>query len=115
MFVTVKYGGKWKITVAEEEKIVNPNCLCAVLLNHIRKTCGYENIPENLDLALESGEVMDLASKPKEYAKKFLEPRNTYILVKVVGEETDDSTPTYLPLLDSATDKIKFSGIFILI
>ncbi|KAJ3326217.1 hypothetical protein HDV06_000093 [Boothiomyces sp. JEL0866] len=78
MFVTIKYG-------AEEEKIVNPNCLSAVLLNHIRKTCGYENVVENLDLASESGEVMDLASKPKEYAKKFLEARSTYILVKVIG------------------------------
>ncbi|KAJ3274888.1 hypothetical protein HDV01_001763 [Terramyces sp. JEL0728] len=78
MFVTIKYG-------ADEEKIVNPNCLSAVLLNHIRRSCGYENVIENLDLASESGEVMDLVSKPKEYAKKFLEARSTYILVKVIG------------------------------
>ncbi|KAJ3261977.1 hypothetical protein HK103_003820 [Boothiomyces macroporosus] len=102
MFVTIKYG-------AEEEKLVNPNCLSAVLLNHIRKTCGYENVVENLDLASESGEVMDLASKPKEYAKKFLESRATYILVKVMGDETDESSPSYIPLLDNAADKIKFS------
>jgi hypothetical protein len=61
-------------------------------------------------LASESGEVMDLVSKPKEYAKKYLEPRGIYILVKVVGDENDDSNFIYIPLLESATDKIKFSG-----
>jgi hypothetical protein len=55
------------------------------MLSHIRKTCGYESVVENLDLASESGEVMDLTSKGKEYAKKYLELRATYILVKVVG------------------------------
>lgn len=65
--------------------MVNPNCLSAVLLNHIRKTCGFLEVQEHLDLASESGEVMDLASKPKEYAKKYLESRSTYILVKVIG------------------------------
>lgn len=78
MFVTVKYGDNL-------EKLVNPNCLSAVLLSHLRKTCGFDSIPEHLDLASESGEVMDLANKSKEYAKKFLEPHTTYILVKVVG------------------------------
>jgi hypothetical protein len=99
---------------AEEEKIVNPNCLCAVLLNHIRKVCNLESIPENLDLASESGDVVDLVSKPKEYAKKYLEPRTVYILVKVIGDDTDDSNFTYVPMLDSAQDKIKFSGIIYL-
>jgi hypothetical protein len=105
MFVTVKYG-------ADEEKLMNPNVLCAVFLNHLRKTCGLDNVTENLDIASETGEVMDLSSKPKEYAKKFLEPRSTYILVKVIGEETEDASPTYIPLLDSAADKIKFASKF---
>ncbi|KAI8898129.1 hypothetical protein BC833DRAFT_620582 [Globomyces pollinis-pini] len=96
MFITVKYG-------AEEEKIFNPNCLSAVLLNHIKHTCGFEN--EILDLASETGEVMDLA----KYAKKFLESRSSYILVKIIGDETEESSPTYIPLLDNALDKIKFS------
>lgn len=58
---------------------------------------------------------MDLVSKPKEYAKKYLEPRSVYILVKVVGDESDDSNFTYVSLLDSAHDRIKFSGIIQLI
>ena len=70
---------------ANEEKLVNPNCLSAVMLSHIKKTCGYSEITENIDLASEAGEVMDLVSKPREYAKKFLEPRTTYVLVKVTG------------------------------
>ncbi|KAI8923208.1 hypothetical protein BC831DRAFT_472347 [Entophlyctis helioformis] len=101
-FVVVKYG-------ANEEKLVNPNCLCAVLLNHVKKTCGFTELIENIDLASESGEVMDLVSKPREYARKFLEPRSNYILVKVVGDESDESSPTYMPLLDQTGDKIKFS------
>ncbi|KAJ3307099.1 hypothetical protein HDV03_002610 [Kappamyces sp. JEL0829] len=79
------------------------------MLSHIRKTCGFENVAENLDLASESGEVMDLASKGKEYARKYLEPRTSYILVKVIGDESEDSSPTYVPLLDNAAEKIKFS------
>jgi hypothetical protein len=73
--------------LAQEERLFNPNCLCIVLLNHIRKTCGYgdQNPPIIVDLASETGEVMDLVNKPKELAKKYLEPRGTYILLKVVG------------------------------
>jgi hypothetical protein len=81
-----------------------------VFLNHIRKTCGYDGIQETLDIASEAGEVMDLVSKPKEYAIKYLESRSTYIVVKVVGEDTEDASPTYVPLLDNATEKIKFSS-----
>lgn len=72
----------------DEERIFNPNCLSAVFLSHIKKTCvnPSENNIESIDLANENGEVMDLASKPKEVAKKFLEERAYYILVKVVGK-----------------------------
>ena len=94
--------------LAGEEKILNPNCLCAVLMGYIKKTCGFEHILENLDLATEAGEVIDLVSKPKEYAKKYVESRTSYILVKVVGDENDDSS-VYVPLLDQVGDKIKFS------
>ncbi|KAJ3345534.1 hypothetical protein HDU83_003952 [Entophlyctis luteolus] len=57
-------------------------------------------VSDHIDLATESGEVIDLSSKPKEYAKKFLEPRQSYILVRVIGEETDDGPATYIPLLE---------------
>ncbi|KAI8853740.1 hypothetical protein BC829DRAFT_382030 [Chytridium lagenaria] len=102
-YVVVKYG-------ANEEHLVNPNCLCSVLLSHIKKTCGFHDLSENVDLASETGEVVDLVSKPREYAKRFLEPRANYIVVKVVGEETEESSPTYVSLLDQVGDRIKFAG-----
>ena len=44
---------------------------------------------EVLDLALESGEgIVDLANRGKDYAKRFLDARGTYILVKsVIGNQ----------------------------
>ena len=63
---------------------------------------------ESVDLATETGEVIDLLGKPKEYAKKSLEPRSTYILLKVNDDQGDESQPAYVPLLDpSLSDKIK--------
>ena len=98
VFIIVKFGGNrynsepssiWKPSyksgVANEEHIFNSNCLCAVLLNHIKKTCGYDAVTEPLDLAFESGEVMDLWTKPKEYARKYVDARGVYVLVKVLG------------------------------
>ena len=101
-FIIVKYG-------SNEERLCNPNCLSVVLLSHVKKSCGFESLSENIDLATESGEVLDLISKPKEVAKKFLEARGTYILVKVVGDDVDESSPSFIPLLDSAIN-VKFSS-----
>ncbi|ORY38415.1 hypothetical protein BCR33DRAFT_720782 [Rhizoclosmatium globosum] len=103
-FCTVKFG-------ANEERLINPNCLSSVLLTHLKKTC-FDKLgepPEHIDLATEAGEVVDLHGKPKEYAKKVLESRANYILVKVTAEETDDLAATYTPLLDQVGEKIKFS------
>ncbi|EPZ33803.1 hypothetical protein O9G_002515 [Rozella allomycis CSF55] len=87
---------------ANEEKIFNPNCVSIVFLNHIKKSCGFDDIPEQVDLATENGEVIDLQSKPKEYAKKYLEPRGTYILLKVVDDNVSDDShaSNYVPLID---------------
>lgn len=94
---------------ANEEKIVNSNCLCAVLLAYIKKQICPE-IGENIDLSTEIGEVLDLSSKPKEIARKHIEARMSYIVVKIV-EEGEESM--YVSLLDSG-EKVKFSSIFIL-
>ncbi|KAJ3195538.1 hypothetical protein HK101_011828 [Irineochytrium annulatum] len=75
----------------------------------MEKTCGFQDMVENVDLASETGEVVDLVSKPREYAKRYLEPRTNYILVKVIGEETEETSPTYVSLLDQVGDKIKFA------
>ncbi|KAI9207343.1 uncharacterized protein BJ171DRAFT_640221 [Polychytrium aggregatum] len=109
-FIIVKYG-------ANEEKILNPNCLCSVLLNHIKKApailsaLGLQHpFSEPVDLALETGEVIDLLNKPREYAKRFVEPRGVYVLVKVVSEETEETVAQYVPLLEQTGDsKVKYS------
>ncbi|KXS11293.1 hypothetical protein M427DRAFT_147919 [Gonapodya prolifera JEL478] len=54
-----------------------------------------------VDLATESGEVLDLVNRPpKEYANKYLNNRDTYIAVRAVAAETESDPPTYVPLLD---------------
>ncbi|TPX65590.1 hypothetical protein SpCBS45565_g05057 [Spizellomyces sp. 'palustris'] len=103
-FISVKYG-------ANEERLVNPNTLASVLLHHLKTSCGFSHLLENVDLASETGEVIDLQSKSKEYAKKYLDGRATYILVKVIGDETDESAPTYVSLLEQqGGEKLKFSA-----
>ena len=99
-FITVRYG-------QNEEKILNPNCLSAVLLSHIKKSCGFETLLEPIDLcSAETGEVVDLISKPKEYAKKYLEPRGSYVLLKVIGDDSEESSSTFVSLLESSNLKI---------
>ncbi|KAI8822929.1 uncharacterized protein EV422DRAFT_522722 [Fimicolochytrium jonesii] len=79
-FITVKYG-------ANEERLANPNVLSSVLLNHLKTACGFGDMPENVDLASETGEVIDLINKQKDYAKRYVDARGSYILVKVLGGE----------------------------
>lgn len=108
-FVTVRYG-------AGEEKLVNPNTLNGVLLSHLKKSCGFESLTDPVDLASETGEVMDLMSRPKEYARKILEGRGVYILIKVIGDEgtlQDEGSPSFVSLLDQPAGGLKFSSKFL--
>ncbi|KAJ3246405.1 hypothetical protein HDU78_007122 [Chytriomyces hyalinus] len=111
-FITVKYG-------ANNEKLVNPDVQSAVLLTHIKNTCGFSSATYPIDLATETGEVIDLCSKSREYAKKYVEDRKAYIVVRVVGEvDAEEFTingansavvVSYQPLLDTLSDsKLKF-------
>ncbi|KAI9345262.1 hypothetical protein BDR26DRAFT_156121 [Obelidium mucronatum] len=101
---------KSKSLIAGCEKIVNHNCQANVVLSYIKKSCGLSNLTAPIDLATESGDVVDLNSKARDYAKRFLDDRKSYIVVKVVGEFTDDATPTYTSLLDLPADtKLKFA------
>lgn len=75
--------------LANEERIFNSNVLVPVLLMHVKQACGYAHLTDPVDIALESGEVVDLynvmRNGVKEYAKKFLEPRGyVWTLVSVV-------------------------------
>jgi len=102
-YITVKYGDNI-------ERIFNPNCVSSVLLSFIKISCGYDDDSIQIDLATESGEVLDLANHGKEYAKKYLDERRSYILVKIVEGE-DDSPITYSPLLNQLPEKMKFTVI----
>ncbi|TPX56588.1 hypothetical protein PhCBS80983_g04443 [Powellomyces hirtus] len=102
-YITIKYG-------VNEERLANPNVLSSVLLHHLKTTCGFGDLTENVDLASETGEVIDLINKSKEYAKRFVDARGTYILVKAQGDDTDDTSPTYTSLLEqTGVEKLKFS------
>ena len=67
---------------------MNTNCLAPVVLDFLRKACDLESsltAKEYLDLASETGEIIDLAGKGKEYAKRFLDTRGCYLLIKVIA------------------------------
>ncbi|KAG4098692.1 hypothetical protein H8356DRAFT_990631 [Neocallimastix lanati (nom. inval.)] len=102
-YITVKYGDN-------SEKIFNPNCISSVLLSFIKISCGFDEEAYQVDLATESGEVVDLANHGKEYAKKYLDERRSYILVKIIEGEEDTPT-TYSPLLNQIPEKMKFTVI----
>ncbi|KAI9222450.1 hypothetical protein BC828DRAFT_26333 [Blastocladiella britannica] len=92
-FFTIKYGDNL-------ERLFNCNCINTVLLGHI-KTALELDFPEQIDLFTDAGDMLDLHSKPKEYAKKYIEPRMVCTLVKIVKDE--DGGPTrFVPLSDSA-------------
>ena len=93
-----------------EEYIFNSSCLSTVLLSHIKKTLGAEHTQTIIDLASENGDVVDLLSKGPQYAHKFIDTRSTYIVVRVVEDESDASTPIYTAFGDFG-DKTKFHGI----
>jgi len=42
-------------------------------LSFIKISCGFDDENYQVDLATESGEVIDLANHGKEYAKKYLD------------------------------------------
>ncbi len=74
--------------------LVNTNCLAPVLLQYLAKVSGLEDQlgpKEQLDLASETGEIIDLPSRGRDYARRYLEPRTSYILVKaVLGQSNID-------------------------
>lgn len=111
MHFVLKYGGISLDNLVNEERVFNSNCQSQVLLSHIKKTTGHEFLTENIDLANEAGEVLDLASKGKEYAIKYLEPRSTLYLVKVVVDD-EDGVISYVALQEEAArEKIKFASL----
>ena len=112
MHFVLKYGGILILSLVNEERVFNSNCQSQVLLSHIKKSTGHEFLTESIDLANEAGEVLDLASKGKEYAQRYLEPRSILFLVKVVVDDEDGGI-TYVALQEEAArEKIKFARLW---
>ena len=86
--------------VVENNTIYNANasvggimCGAPMKLAEFKDKCGYEKIPEAVDLQKEGGGMVDLHSLGRSYAKEALEPAATYILCKLVEPE-GGGTPT---------------------
>ncbi|XP_019618568.1 PREDICTED: uncharacterized protein CXorf65 homolog [Branchiostoma belcheri] len=91
MFITVRYG-------ENKSEIFNPKCRVLLLLKAIRDKCGCEH-GDTIDLADETGEVMELSTHPGDYASNYLHARATFILIKVEKEcEGGEEDVRYLPL-----------------
>lgn len=87
---TVKYG-------EDQQALFNMDCWSCTLINHIKDKCGYEKIPEKLDLCKEGGSMIDMPNQGRTPGKDALEPKATYILYKlVVAEEGAPPTPEML-------------------
>ncbi len=92
MFFTVRYGD-------DEYQLFNSHCRNKVLLENMRKRCNCS--PNDvIDLADEQAHVKNLSDQPHfKFASLTLQPRATYILVKV-DERARDGQRIYTPLLD---------------
>ena len=88
---TVKYG-------EDQQALFNMDCWACTLIDHVKDKCGYQKLPEKVDLQKEGGGMMDMPSIPKQTtAKGTLEPKATYFLCKlVVPEEGGAATPEML-------------------
>lgn len=100
MFFVLKFG-------FDEELLFNANCCMKVLLENIKKRC---KIPSDqiIDLADEQAQIKNLSEQPEQkYASLLLQPRTTYILVRVnvfVDERTGDTHKTYTALVEGLDD-----------
>jgi hypothetical protein len=77
MLVTIRY--------AAESKLINLNCKCGVILEHIRK-CGNFDAALALDLSDKDGNVRLLRQNLAAYANSFLTSGETYYLVSAQEE-----------------------------
>ncbi|XP_063272332.1 uncharacterized protein C22orf15 homolog isoform X2 [Prinia subflava] len=87
MFATVRFG-------ANRQEFVNLLCRVHTLTGHLKKKCQCR--PEDcIDLVDEKGTLMNLSkveNPASEYASKYLQGRQRYILIRVVREENSEAT-----------------------
>ncbi|XP_039937017.2 uncharacterized protein C22orf15 homolog isoform X1 [Hirundo rustica] len=87
MFATVRFG-------ANCQEMVNLLCCVRTLTGHLKWKCQCR--PEDcIDLVDEKGTLMNLSKvedPASEYASKYLQGRQRYILIRVVREENSEAT-----------------------
>ena len=85
----VKYG-------ENESALFNMDCWAIDLIGYIKERCGYGDLLEPVDLMKEDGSAcMNLRDVGTETAIGILEPKASYILVKVNASETEGGPPTF--------------------
>ena len=85
----VKYG-------EDESALFNADCWACVLLDYIKERCGYNHFDEPIDLVQMNNTPMNVRDVPyRESALTVIEPKATYILVKVVAPETEGGPVTF--------------------
>ncbi|XP_048761935.1 uncharacterized protein LOC125670666 isoform X1 [Ostrea edulis] len=97
-FIRVKYGDN-------QEAIFNPWCSSYTLMEWIRKKCNCEN-DILIDLVDMDGQVKNLSARTKEYASEVVNPRETYVLIRVeiFFPEIGDGKYNYTSLLNNLGD-----------
>nr|XP_041575361.1 uncharacterized protein C22orf15 homolog isoform X1 [Taeniopygia guttata]XP_041575362.1 uncharacterized protein C22orf15 homolog isoform X1 [Taeniopygia guttata] len=87
MFATVRFG-------ANCQEMVNLLCCVQTLTGHLKWKCQCR--PEDcIDLMDEKGTLMNLSKvedPASEYASKYLQGRQRYILIRAVREENSEAT-----------------------
>ncbi|XP_009685669.1 uncharacterized protein C22orf15 homolog [Struthio camelus] len=82
--------------------MVNLQCRILILIAHLKRKCQCR--PEdNIDLLDESGVLMNLSkveNPASEFASRYLQERQRYILIRVIREESTEAT-CYESLLEN--------------
>eukprot|EP00002_Diphylleia_rotans_P013404 TRINITY_DN2622_c0_g1_i1.p1 TRINITY_DN2622_c0_g1~~TRINITY_DN2622_c0_g1_i1.p1 ORF type:complete len:125 (+),score=30.16 TRINITY_DN2622_c0_g1_i1:59-433(+) len=92
MLISVRYGDS-------KVKNFNANCPSAILLDFVRKSCGYPEI-ECIDLADDEGVPKRLYERPEEYATNTLANYGEHTLLKVSFPDGVQSRPSFTALLE---------------
>nr|XP_009481057.1 PREDICTED: uncharacterized protein C22orf15 homolog [Pelecanus crispus] len=95
MFITVRHG-------ANCQETVNLQCRVLILTAHLKRKCQCR--PEDcIDLLDEMGTLMNLSkveNPASEFASKYLQEREHYILIRVIRGESSEAT-CYESLLEN--------------
>jgi len=91
--IKVRYG-------ENQTAIFNSKCQKLILLEVIKRRCGCGNIQGGIDLITWKGELQNISQSDHIYADDCLKERESYVLVKVIDDESQPN-PQYISLLQN--------------